>query len=477
MTSLHDHTSKKDQVQPEPLRVVELFAGVGGFRLGLEGKHGRSKKYRTVWFNQWEPGEKKQHAHEVYVKRFKARPWEVREKTNNDVAEVFKAAQRGDFNIPDHEVLVGGFPCQDYSVARTLSQASGIAGKKGVLWWEIHNILKHKIKEGKPVKYVFLENVDRLLKSPTSRRGRDFAMILATLSDLGYDVEWKVINAADYGMPQRRRRTFIVGYHVTSPLHSAMRAMDPTDVLLKKGVLARSFRSVPKTSPIPGITIDGNPVQITEKFNIEQPEKSPFATAGVLRERVFYSVDMVAKHGGTRTVLGDILLSEKDIPEHFFVNGDLQRWKYLKGAKNEPRKSANGYEFTYTEGPMVFPDPHDKPSRTIITGEGGTTPSRFKHVVKTKSGKLRRLTPIELERLCMFPDDHTNIEGISDIRRAFFMGNALVVGVVKRIGASLSKMHNESLDGGANTFKRPIPSPITRKAARPHRHHSPSKAS
>ena len=86
---------------------------------------------------------------------------------------------------------------------------------------------------------------------------------------------------------------------------------------------------------------------------------------------------------------------------------------------------------------MVFPDPMDKPSRTIITGEGGRGASRFKHVVSPDGRRYRRLTPVELERLNMFPDDHT--AGVSDAWRAFFMGNALVVGVVERIASALAE--------------------------------------
>ena len=118
----------------------------------------------------------------------------------------------------------------------------------------------------------------------------------------------------------------------------------------------------------------------------------------------------------------------------------MKRWTYFKGGKKDPRETKEGFAYTYNEGPVAFPDPLDKPSRTIITGEGGPTPSRFKHVVKAKSGKLRRLTPVELERLNMFPDDHT--AGVPDTRRAFFMGNALVVGVIERLGKQLIKAIN-----------------------------------
>lgn len=468
-----NHTTRKRTTQVDPLRVAELFAGVGGFRLGLCGKRG-NKNFRTVWFNQWEPSTKKQHAHDVYIARFPAHADEIRERTNENVSEVVKAARSGTFHIPDHDVLVGGFPCQDYSVARTLSQAAGIAGKKGVLWWEIRNILELKQKEGNPVKYLFLENVDRLLKSPANQRGRDFAIMLTTLADLGYAVEWRVINAADYGMPQRRRRTFIIGYHMSSPLYDALETIDPHYVLSKKGVLASAFPILPKSPAVEVGSLVGSYADITEKFNIENPTEGPFHSAGVMRGRQYHTVPVIADYDGERMMLGDILMEEKDVPEEFFLGEDMKRWEYLKGAKNEPRKGRNGFEFTYTEGPMVFPDPLNKPSRTIVTGEGGGTPSRFKHVIRMKSGKHRRLTPLELERLCMFPDDHTALPGVSDVRRAFFMGNALVVGVIDRIGKMLAQMHRRSLNGNANLIEKGTLSPLGLKSTNLNREGTPT---
>ena len=128
-----------------PLRVVELFAGVGGFRIGLEGPPGSNErdKYAVVWSNQWEPSTKKQHAAEVYVER-----WGLKQSETNPLefyadGEVFvndDIAEIDTKDIPDHDLLVGGFPCQDYSVAKTAKHAAGIEGKKGVLWWEIHRI-------------------------------------------------------------------------------------------------------------------------------------------------------------------------------------------------------------------------------------------------------------------------------------------------------------------------------------------------
>lgn len=154
-------------------------------------------------------------------------------------------------------------------------------------------------------------------------------------------------------------------------------------------------------------------------------------------DRKVYTVATAPAYDGPFVNLGDILIDEESISDDFFINDtDLERWKYAKGSKSEKRiNKTTGYEYNYSEGAMAFPDSTEKPSRTIITGEGGTAPSRFKHIVMTPSGRYRRLTPIELERLNMFPDNHTL--GASDMRRAFLMGNALVTGIVERIGLQL----------------------------------------
>jgi len=414
------------KAQSKDIRVVELFAGVGGFRIGLEG-YGKQKLkgFKTIWNNQWEPATKKQHASEVYIERF-----DPEGHSNEDITKVRIE------DIPDHDLLVGGFPCQDYSVARTLSQATGITGKKGVLWWQIHRILTEKGKNAPA--YLMLENVDRLLKSPIAQRGRDFAIMLASLNDLGYIVEWRVVNAADYGMPQRRRRVFMMGYREGTPIYKKIKKLSETkEWILKKGVIAQAL-PVHKGVSYKELEINGNLVEITAKFNKEESEHSPFLNTGISVNRKVYTAEIEPEYKGRKILLGDILVAEKEVPEEFFIkSSDLPKWKYLKGAKREERSGKNGFTFLYAEGPMVFPDSIDKPSRTIITAEGGRAPSRFKHVVETPSGRLRRLLPIELERLCMFPDNHTN--GQPDTRRAFFMGNALVVGIVKKLGRSLLK--------------------------------------
>ncbi|WP_306012663.1 MULTISPECIES: DNA (cytosine-5-)-methyltransferase [unclassified Allomuricauda] len=406
----------------QQLKVCELFAGVGGFRLGLE----RTNRFKVVWSNQWEPSTKMQHASLVYEARF------GKENHCNANIETVKTEE-----IPDHDMLVGGFPCQDYSVATSLKNSKGLIGKKGVLWWSIHRILSEK--KNKP-NYLFLENVDRLLKSPSTQRGRDFAVMLRSLSDLGYAVEWRVINAAEYGMPQRRRRVFFLAYFKGSKIHQKMKNSHPEDWMLHDGIFSEAFPVAPTPQKPTVFDLEEDLVELSSNFNSEKG-LSPFLNTGICVDGKVTTLTTSASYDGNRTMLSDVL-EQGAIPSEYYIDeADLPKWDYLKGSKKEIRKTKAGFEYHYSEGSMVFPDALDQPSRTIITGEGGKSPSRFKHVVQTSKG-LRRLLPVELERLNMFPDHHTQLEGISDAKRAFFMGNALVVGIVEKIGASLFRKIN-----------------------------------
>lgn len=418
------------------MKVIELFAGVGGFRVGLE--RANPDFFQTIWSNQYEPSTKQQHASQVYVARFGSDGH-----VNADIATV-----KTD-DIPDHDMLVGGFPCQDYSVARTLSQAEGLKGKKGVLWWQIERICREK--GNKAPQILFLENVDRLIISPANQRGRDFAIILQSLSDLGYIVEWRIINAADYGMPQRRKRTYILAYKQGSQIAKSIQ--DPTEWLLDLGVFAKAF-------PVQNFDVNGlfgipsfvmkhqqkdDLADLSEYFNSDNKLR-PFCNAGVMIDGEVWTCKVEPNYEGEHICLKDIIVQGADrkyITEDFYISEkDLPRWQYLKGSKHEERKTKDGFSFFYNEGGMAFPDPLDKPSRTIITSEGGATPSRFKHVIKDPvTHRLRRLVPVELERLDMFPDNHT--EGVTDTKRAFFIGNALVCGVVTRAGEELYKRFND----------------------------------
>ena len=421
-----NNMNKQINVKNKSIKTIELFAGVGGFRLGLEKASHNDKEYDIVWSNQWEPSTKTQHASDIYCARFG-----YENHSNEDISTV-KTSE-----IPNHDLLVGGFPCQDYSVASTLKNSQGIVGKKGVLWWEIHRILEEK-GDNAP-SFLLLENVDRLLKSPASQRGRDFAIILSSLNNLGYAVEWRVINASEYGMPQRRKRVFIFAAKIGTAINDVITKAKPLDVLNKTGVFAKTF-------PIKKIEekdllineLSSDLVEVTDNFNKNTPKKNSFWETGYMVNGKYYTARCEANYDGKISVLGDFLEEEKNVPKEFFINEEeLKKWEYQKGAKSIERvNKATGHKYLYTEGSMGFPDCLNKPSRTIITGEGGASASRFKHVVKV-NGRYRRLTPIELERLNMFPDNHT--KGVTDSKRAFLMGNALVVGIVEKLGNTILK--------------------------------------
>ena len=425
-------------INDNKIKVVELFAGVGGFRIGLEGA---SDVYETIWNNQWEPSTVHQDASLVYRARFGSKGH-----CNKDINTVLTE------EIPDHDLMVGGFPCQDYSVASTLSRSGGIEGKKGVLWWQIYRILNEK-GDNRP-NYLFFENVDRLLGSPAKQRGRDFAIILASLADLGYTVEWRVINAAEYGMPQRRRRTYIVGYREDSPVYNKVKTLK--DWVLYDGVMAKAFPFRAKDKTVSEFDITGTIKEVSDNFN-KNGKISPWGNAGIMRDRHVYSVDAESVYEGTTMTLGGVVVDESFVPEEFFISQDeVDKWEYEKGAKKIERTSKEGYKYTFSEGGMAFPDSLDKPSRTIITGEGGAAASRFKHVVLTPSGRYRRLIPLELERLNMFPDNHTFHPEVTDGRRAFLMGNALVCGIVQQVGKSLYRFiyEKEPVSSRAIDMKR-----------------------
>lgn len=433
-----NYREKEKTLNNQKIRIIELFAGVGGFRLGLEGHQNKkwgfpkSKTFKTVWANQWEPPgtDSKQFAFKCYKERFDPGDKHPETLSNIDIAEAIEADTLGTSAIPDCDMIVGGFPCQDYSVAKTLSQAGGIQGKKGVLWWQIY-----KLAELKQPKYLLLENVDRLLKSPANQRGRDFAIMLSCLSELGYSVEWRVINAAEYGFPQKRKRVYIFAEKTTEN-------WDLNEQLCSAGIFAEAFPIKSNISRIQEFVLPINPSTVSDTFGVGF-KVSPFQDAGIMQNNRVYTAKVHANYEGPFATLGDILSSPDEVPDEFYISEDkLGQWEYLKGSKKIPRiDKKTGHEYVYSEGSMAYPDSLDKPARTILTGEGGKTPSRFKHIIKDNEGKWRRLVPDELDQIQGFPKGWTNT-GMSDGHRAFCMGNALVVGIPHRIGKVIERRLN-----------------------------------
>jgi DNA (cytosine-5)-methyltransferase 1 len=472
----------------DAVRVAELFAGVGGFRRGLEGED-----FEFVWSNQYEPGEKAQWASRIYVKHF------GEEGHSNDNIHDFTFPIDGIADIPDHDLLVGGFPCQDYSVARTISGELGIKGEKGKLWVDIARIIRWK--RPRP-KVVLLENVPRLLNSPANARGLNFAIILNDLIGMGYEVEWRVINAADYGMPQQRSRVFILAYRtpglsrtdrqskINGPLNFGARKKIRGP--MSKWMLGKSTSKAASNWEVGPFAeafecngeLDKKPEELPPFDHPFNTKSSRFGNAGYAwksnaerpRKNMMWTTKVKADYDGERRTLGDpdILVKDHD-PKYEIDPERLDEWRYAKSTKNEFRlrkrdrenadsellerydecmsapfgerrtmwmdeewrtrfKAAVGEDsfYHYDEGSMGF-DELDSPSRTMVTAEIGSTPSRMRHIIEYEEGKYRRLMPIEAERLNMFPDNWTNIPGINDSRRGFLMGNALVVGVIERL--------------------------------------------
>lgn len=405
--------------------VCELFAGVGGFRLGLENS---SKDWETVWANQWEPGKKNQFAFDCYCAHFGKTPNHV----NENISDINKE------DIPDHNLLVGGFPCQDYSVART--GAAGINGKKGVLWWDIRDILA--VKEPK---FVILENVDRLLKSPTNQRGRDFGIILTCFNQLNYSVEWRVINAADYGFAQRRRRTFIFAYKNTTDYANRRTNVTPICTINNFGFFAETFQveAVKKLKETKMVYNDL--ADVTENFSCA------FGNSGYMQDGVIYTCDTTPKYI-TPTTLNKIVVKEAD--EKYYLGKDLSKWEYLKGAKKIIRTSKTGYTYTFSEGPIAFPDPLDRPARTMLTSEGSL--NRSTHVIEDPITKRYRLiTPVEAEKIQGFTSDWTNT-GMTDRQRYFCMGNALVVGLITKMGDTLNRIFEKETESVESDKRKAI---------------------
>ena len=396
--------------------ICELFAGVGGFRLGFDRLE---SGWETTWFSQWEPGAKTQWAHDCYVKHFgDCADLRGEYHTGEDISVMDKAM------VPDHTLLVGGFPCQDYSVAHTLASSKGIEGKKGVLWWQIRDILI-----AKKAPFCILENVDRLLKSPAKQRGRDFGIILACLAELGYSAEWRVVNAAQYGAAQRRRRIFIFAYRNDTVYGSKMEMASAENIIADSGFMVRAF-PITEVGAVSRTAVGNDIVDVSDNF------KFPFENAGYMHNGEIYTAKVVECEEKPIT-LGEILQRNVD-EKHYITTEKMPKWTYLKGAKKIPRKSADGHEYVFSEGPIAFPDPWDRPGRTMLTSE--STLNRSTHVVSDPTtGRLRLLTPVEAERLQGFDDEWTN-SGMPDRMRFFCMGNALVVQMITRMGKVLDKI-------------------------------------
>ncbi len=311
-------------------------------------------------------------------------------------------------------------------MSRSLNNEQGINGKKGVLFWEIKRVL-----ENSHPKYVLLENVDRLIKSPSKQRGRDFAIMLAVFRDLDYIVEWRVINASEYGNAQRRRRIFIFAYKKNLSFANQQKKLAKEAILFKEGFFARTFpvTNEPYKNRRASVELPRDIVEISDNFSFG------FHTAGIMIEGQVHTVQPEPILT-TPIPLKDILLPEELVDEEYYLNeAVIEKFSYLRGPKKIERTSAEGHKYIYSEGGMSPTDDLDLPGRTMLTSEG--TVNRSSHIVEV-NGRKRFLTPLECERLNGFDDNWT--EGMPKRMRYFCMGNALVVDLITDMGKKIMEI-------------------------------------
>jgi len=222
------------------------------------------------------------------------------------------------------------------------------------------------------------------------------------------------------------------------------------DWLLSKSPLAMAFPVVPKSREVE-FELGCDAVEVQQNYSPSENRKTRFASSGACINGKVWTIatkaapidDFFPYIGQQKPLtLGDIVdQTQCTAPSVFIEESSLERWRHLKGAKSTPRIAKSGHAYTYSEGAVPFPDPLDRPARTILTSEGGKAASRTKHVVEQADGRLRRLTAEEIENLSGFPRGYTAVTGLSESHRAFLIGNALVTGVVTRIGQELTRMH------------------------------------
>jgi len=301
--------------------------------------------YKVIWSNQWEPRESnkddsKQTANSVYIAKFGKDGHCPR-----DIEKVTR--EEGMPEIPeDFDMLVGGFPCQDYSVAKPRNASKGMKGPKGVLWWRICEVL-----EARTPRFVLLENVDLLVKSPSECRGRDFAIILKCLDELGYFVEWRVINAGDYGYIQRRRRTYIFAYKPDEQAEKKLK--EPNKTMLKDGgLLSKVFAVSDISDPCFYSFPPGVSGQDLGKIYQTDRNISPFKAAGMMVNGKCISADYRAERGRKpKKTLRHALLKKSEIRdeselERLRIHGreHIRDWAYVKGKKDEIRRKLEPLE-------------------------------------------------------------------------------------------------------------------------------------
>jgi DNA (cytosine-5)-methyltransferase 1 len=346
---VNTYRNLQDYENTENMKYISLFAGIGGFDLALN-----RLGHEAVYVNEWD-----KYAAQIYEKNFNHKP---------DTRDIRTVAAD---DIPDHDLLVGGFPCQAFSLA---GKRRGFSETRGTLFFEIC-----RIAAAKRTPYLLLENVEGLLSHDN---GQTFTVIIRALDELGYDIQWQVVNSKDFGVPQNRTRVYIAG-HLRD-------------------------RSRPEIFPITGT----NPKALEEYTSGQRQGQRVYGPGGV-------SVALSALGGGMGAKTGLYMIRDTQNETMKDEIGTLQaRSKDYDGC---------GFQVVITSRHPRSGDPSKGGTGALSSDKYSFTIDSMPHYVNG----IRKLTPTECERLQGFPDGWT--EGISDTQRYKCLGNAVTVNVIQAI--------------------------------------------
>jgi len=386
------------EVEMNEIRFIDLFSGIGGFRLGLE----RAGGFQCVW-----SCDNNKYVNQVYTDRFGEQGH-----NSNDVRGVDAKG------IPDHDLLCAGFPCQSFSVA---GHRKGFTETRGTLFFEILRIAEAK----KPV-LLLLENVKGLLSND---KGLTFQIILESLEELGYFCEWQCLNSRYFGVPQNRERVFIIG-HLGTRGGREIFPIGQTDELAKGEGYGRPKVQAETSSAIHSRYGAGWRAHAQEQLVSKRTQVIPVLTPERYEKK---------QHGRRFKDAGEPMYTLTRQDQHGVIIHNLY------GGFNEGIRVFEDYSPTIrtAKGGGHIPSvaivadrsrTYNKKGRNLESPKPYTNAlsSVQKDNLLLENLKIRKLTPVECERLQGFPDGWT--EGLSDTQRYRCIGNAVTVNVVEFLG-------------------------------------------
>ena len=390
------------------IRFFDMFSGIGGFRSGLEAVGG----FECIGHCEID-----KHANQAYNAIYDIKPQEV----------YFEDARKiNPYDLPHIDLICGGFPCQAFSIA---GRRGGFEDSRGTLFFEIARIAAVKRPS-----YLLLENVPGLLSHD---RGRTFATILGTLSDLGYDVTWEVLNSKDFGVPQSRKRVYIIGYFRGRCSGEILSFRETNAKTLMQIIPGREGNRIYSPSGV-AITLTSNAGGFGGKtglYDINAPVKIRTADGvklvypSIRHGRKYSFIDMNSPPNLTE--IARCITARQD-------SGISNRKGEHSGVfiEDEPRAILTPERVTVRQRGRRYKEPNEPMFALTVCDRHGII----------RHGKVRRLMPIECWRLQGFTDEQFNkavATGLKDGHLYKMAGNAVSVPVVSAIGRRLKALDDE----------------------------------